>query len=320
MNVLNFRVDKNTMQANENALVTTGNAEYVRCEFAFCSDWREMTKTAVFINGEDVINVLLEDDGCIIPSEALKSYGVCRVGVFGVLGTQRITTNFVPVKVNAGAYIQGKTPADPEADIWQQILAKIDGGAAVDSTVTADGTNAVSGAAVAAYVAANAGGGFRLLRRVTISEEVASVIITADEEGNPLSCAELALQAYLVPNTAADGRIVEVCGYVDGNTAKDYWFGYMGQAPTSGESISRAEINIRTGKSQKTYTTNLIPFNSTIMTNYSGQSELNALQNHSSVAWAYAPITGDSFITGIIIKGGSGSMLGAGCEFVIFGR
>lgn len=192
----------------------------------------------------------------------------------------------------------------------------------VDNTVTPDGASPVSGAAVAAYVAENGGTGgeFRLLRRVTISEEVASVIITADEEENPFSCVELALQAYLVPNTAADGKIVEVCGYVDGNTAKDYWFGYMGTAPKSGESISRAEINIRTGKSQKTYATNLIPFNSTQMTNYSGQSELNALQNHSSVAWAYAPITGDSFITGIIIKGGSGSMLGVGCEFVIFGR
>ena len=189
-----------------------------------------------------------------------------------------------------------------------------------DTNVTPDGANPVSGAAVAAYVAANADGEFRLLRRVTISEEVASVIITEDEEGNPFSFVELALQAYLVPNTAADGKIVEVCGYVDGNTAKDYWFGYMGPAPKSGESISRAEINIRTGKSQKACATNLIPFNSTQMVNYSGQSELNALQNHSSVAWAYAPITGDSFITGIIIKGGSGSMLGAGCEFVILGR
>ena len=191
-----------------------------------------------------------------------------------------------------------------------------------DTEVTPDGANPVSGAAVAAYVAENGGTGgeLRLLRRVTISEEVASVIITEDEEGNPFSCVELALQAYLVPNTAADGKIVEVCGYVDGNTAKDYWFGYMGAAPKSGESISRAEINIRTGKSQKTYATTLIPFNSTQMTNYIGQSELNALQNHSSVAWAYAPITENSFITGIIIKGGNSSMLGAGCEFVIFGR
>lgn len=191
-----------------------------------------------------------------------------------------------------------------------------------DTDVTADGANPVSGAAVAAYVAENGGTGgeFRLLRRVTISEEVASMIITEDEEGNPFSCVELALQAYLVPNTAADGKIVEVCGYVDGNTAKDYWLGYMGSAPKSGESISRAEINIRTGKSQKASATNLIPFNGTQITNYSGQSELNALQNHSSVAWAYAPITENSFITGIIIKGGGGSMLGAGCEFVIFGR
>lgn len=71
-----------------------GTREYLRAEFDFSEEWDGMTKTA-FFRGADGENhpKLLEDDTCIVPTEALAAPGRVEVSVSGTLGETVITTD-----------------------------------------------------------------------------------------------------------------------------------------------------------------------------------------------------------------------------------
>lgn len=102
-----------------------GTREYLRAEFDFSEEWDGMTKTA-FFRGADGENhpKLLEDDTCIVPTEALAAPGRVGVSVSGTLGETVITTDIKSFTLPAT--LSGGTPSDPEPTVWQQILNKVD--------------------------------------------------------------------------------------------------------------------------------------------------------------------------------------------------
>lgn len=102
-----------------------GTREYLRAEFDFSEEWDGMTKTA-FFRGADGENhpKLLEDDTCIVPTEALAAPGRVGVSVSGTLGETVITTDIKSFTLPAT--LSGGTPFDPEPTVWQQILDKVD--------------------------------------------------------------------------------------------------------------------------------------------------------------------------------------------------
>lgn len=101
-----------------------GTREYLRAEFDFSEEWDGMTKTA-FFRGADGENhpKLLEDDTCIVPTEALAAPGRVGVSVSGTLGETVITTDIKSFSLPAT--LSGGTPSDPEPTVWQQILDKV---------------------------------------------------------------------------------------------------------------------------------------------------------------------------------------------------
>ena len=102
-----------------------GTREYLRAEFSFSEEWEGMTKTA-FFRGADGENhpKLLEDDTCIVPTEALAAPGRVGVSVSGTLGETVITTDIKSFTLPAT--LSGGTPSDPEPTVWQKILDKVD--------------------------------------------------------------------------------------------------------------------------------------------------------------------------------------------------
>jgi len=114
-------------------LASEGEA-YLTAKFTFDEHWLGKAKTAVFFNNnvkdtdESVIyynQVLSNYDDCTVPWEVLAAKGSVGVGVFGVDGNSRITTNFVLVMLPQGSYIDGATPENPTPDLWQQIVEMI---------------------------------------------------------------------------------------------------------------------------------------------------------------------------------------------------
>ena len=123
-------------------LYASDSQEYLKAKFIFDDDWEGLTKTAVFYqNAESVYHVILDSEGsCIVPYEALTESGLLYIGVFGVSGTKRITTNIEVVDIAQGSYGNGLTPDDPSEDIYAQIVAIMEEQAvSAQATLTAQG-------------------------------------------------------------------------------------------------------------------------------------------------------------------------------------
>jgi hypothetical protein len=78
--------------------LVAGSKNYLRAHFTFSDDWKDCAKAASFWRGAEEHGVLLgEDDGCIIPAEALVGM-TFAVTVLGQKGQLEIPTNRVIVR------------------------------------------------------------------------------------------------------------------------------------------------------------------------------------------------------------------------------
>ena len=123
-------------------LYASDSQEYLTVKFTFNDDWEGLVKTAVFYqNVESVYHVILDSEGsCTIPYEALTESGLLYIGVFGVSGTKRITTNIAVVDISQGSYGNGLTPDEPSEDIYAQIISIMEEqSVSAQATLTAQG-------------------------------------------------------------------------------------------------------------------------------------------------------------------------------------
>lgn len=116
-------------------IVTYGTAVadsvlFEKIHFNFPAEWDGFAKTAVFINGETKISVVLNENGklctgeneCCIPHEVIKAPAF-TVSVFGVSGDKRATTQIAQVSVKPSGYGEGATPAEPTPTEYEQLVA-----------------------------------------------------------------------------------------------------------------------------------------------------------------------------------------------------
>ena len=109
------------------------NHQYVK--FEFDSDWDGLIKTAVFRNGENVFNVLIDDTcRCLIPEGALKS-GVLEISVFG---GDRITATAACFNVVKSGYVSADAPPAPEPDVYASLVELAANAVNVANEVRAD--------------------------------------------------------------------------------------------------------------------------------------------------------------------------------------
>lgn len=118
-------VNKQVLKIVSRNLIASECQEYIKVDFMFDEDWSGLGKTAVFYRQLDkAYNCILDNDNsCIVPYEVLKDEGNFFIGIYGVNGTKRITTNIISVFVNQGSYIEGQTPNPPNQEIYEQIIS-----------------------------------------------------------------------------------------------------------------------------------------------------------------------------------------------------
>lgn len=106
MRILRFIVDGKTIKQDPSCDFSglfPGKNPNVRAEFTFSSEWKKMVKVAAFwsILDKEYEPQAIEDDGCIIPSEALAKPSF-KIQILGKKGKERIDTNKLSILQKGG--------------------------------------------------------------------------------------------------------------------------------------------------------------------------------------------------------------------------
>lgn len=118
-------IDQNLIITNSPTIASGGICENL-VSFKFCSKWDNFSKTAVFYQNEKNVYYALIDSQnmCIVPHEATLKEGTLYLGVFGVNGEVRRTSEIGRIRIHKGAWSKDLHPSDPTPDIYTQILAQ----------------------------------------------------------------------------------------------------------------------------------------------------------------------------------------------------
>lgn len=131
MVTLEFEVEGKSLRLTSQQILTSGSTNVDEVRFVFDASWDDFSvKTAIFYRNKAKCYVrILENGGCIVPSEVLESSGYLFIGVRGTNEDKNVNSEVVKYKVEEGAL--ENAPDDPTKDVYDQILA-------VFSTFTAD--------------------------------------------------------------------------------------------------------------------------------------------------------------------------------------
>lgn len=135
MKEINLRVTDQKITYENMQHIATDSKNYIRAVFEFSSEWDDMKKTAIFKGANGDYCVLLSDNACTVPYEALVSG--FSVSVFGVLDNVRITTDSVYITAVQSGFVEGHVPPEPTPTVYEQLLGTINEIKAIDSEVKA---------------------------------------------------------------------------------------------------------------------------------------------------------------------------------------
>lgn len=101
----------------------SGNKNVYLCEFDITCGEENAVWFAVFKKGENVYITPISDKKCAVPYEILEEEGLAYLGCYAECdGEKRISTNWLPFAVEAGAYSDGTAPVPPDEDLWETLL------------------------------------------------------------------------------------------------------------------------------------------------------------------------------------------------------
>lgn len=122
---ITFNVNGQIISCNEKDMTLLSDSiDLIKARFNFSPEWQGYTKTAIFKNStKKAYSKILVDDACMVPSEVIKKSKYMSVSVFGVSGTQLITTTDQIVPLTPSGYTDDSivSPA-PTENIYQQIV------------------------------------------------------------------------------------------------------------------------------------------------------------------------------------------------------
>lgn len=147
MNILNFKVQSQTISCTKRAVIADGQAEWVKMAFTFADDWKPLNKTVQIkqiattnysqecccygkaYSHDSTYNCYLgtEDTECYLPSEIEN--GAVEISVFGYDTDNAVRATTVPCKITvrkSGFVSGGTTPIPPTKDLYEQIIEEID--------------------------------------------------------------------------------------------------------------------------------------------------------------------------------------------------
>lgn len=124
------------------------SVKFEKIKFTFPESWKGFTKTAVFRNGENVVEILLNADSdycigkdeCFVPFEVIKP-PFFTVSVFGSRGDTLATTVRAEIEVLESGYELGDFPQEPTQSIYSQILDETQKATQIAQSVRDDADN-----------------------------------------------------------------------------------------------------------------------------------------------------------------------------------
>lgn len=107
-------------------MVASGGVNEDVIEFEFDELWDGFDMLAVFYRSKrNVFHKKIIDNRCTVPSEVLRTQGVCYVGVMGVKDNVTRTTNVLRYVIEHGAITVGVEPPEPTPSIYESILESV---------------------------------------------------------------------------------------------------------------------------------------------------------------------------------------------------
>ena len=104
----------------------TGNVNNYICTFDN-DDSQSLAWYAVFRSGDKAYSAAIKDGQCIVPQEVLSKEGQVQIGAYATDfsdSVRRISTNWVSVDIEDGAYCDASEPKEPEHDFWEELVLK----------------------------------------------------------------------------------------------------------------------------------------------------------------------------------------------------
>ncbi len=127
--IIKLSLEDQVLKATESPVIASGGVNENRIEFTFSEHWDNYTKVAVFSRTDDTadeepIAIELLNDSCDVPFEVIEEEGTVLIGVFGVLGDVTRTSTNIEYNIVKGSLLNGRAPAAPTKNIYQQLLEK----------------------------------------------------------------------------------------------------------------------------------------------------------------------------------------------------
>lgn len=118
-----FKINNDYLSENGHFDGVTGNKNVYLCDFEIVCDEEGAIWFAVFKKDEDIYILPIVGGRCSFPYELLENAGTVYLGCYAECnGEKRISTNWIPLKIDKGAYSEGTAPQPPREDLWETLL------------------------------------------------------------------------------------------------------------------------------------------------------------------------------------------------------
>lgn len=126
MAILNLSVEGQLLTILNRDVIASGDVSADRCQFTFSKEWDGHVKTAVFYQNKEraCYAILEENDGCMIPAEAMESAGNMYISIFGICGSKILTSTVEKIYIEEGAISGAEIDTEPSDDIFLSIIAR----------------------------------------------------------------------------------------------------------------------------------------------------------------------------------------------------
>lgn len=124
METIKLKVSNQCIVADRKYLVSDTKEVY-QCEFEFDDEWASYGKTATFRQNDSITEMVLVNNACVLPYEAITQKGYMQIGVYGDNSTKHYPTIWCePIFVYEGV-TEGEEHEDPTPDVYQQIISAL---------------------------------------------------------------------------------------------------------------------------------------------------------------------------------------------------
>lgn len=124
--IFEFTINNDYLKSAEVSAGNSGSKNVYTCQFEIDGEYRSFIWFCVFRSEENTYLQKLIDGTCMIPYEILKSSGSIQIGCYATDtdGSKRVSTNWVNLYINEGAYCNATAPEVPTADVWETLVSK----------------------------------------------------------------------------------------------------------------------------------------------------------------------------------------------------